>query len=185
MAPRTRHAFVLKRILISVLLGMLLAALTSEVAYRWLRRENREPQRVQLIIPPGTAQKVAQGAAPPGIPNDMTFVLGDTLVVVNQDDVDHRLGPLWIPAGTSASLNLGREQDYVLECSFLIFLINFFWSLKHGEKADNNLWNSRSPEWQVPSPMPLHNYEREFEVVGEPYDYGLPGSKYVQFSKRK
>ncbi len=118
MAPLTRRAFVLKRILISVLLGVFLAALTSEVAYRWLRRENREPQRVQLIIPPGTAQKVAQGAAPPDIPSDMTFVLGDTLVVVNQDDVDHRLGPLWIPAGTSASLNLGREQDYVLECSF-------------------------------------------------------------------
>ncbi len=74
---------------------------------------------------------------------------------------------------------------YLIALSILIFLINFFWSLKHGEKADNNLWNSRSPEWQVPSPMPLHNYEREFEVVGEPYDYGLPGSKYVQFSKRK
>jgi len=118
MPPPTRRAFILKRILVSVLLGMLLAALTSEVAYRWLRRENREPQRVQLIIPPGTAQKVAQGAAAPGIPNDMTFVLGDTLVVVNQDEVDHRLGPLWIPAGASASLNLSREQDEVLECSF-------------------------------------------------------------------
>ncbi len=74
---------------------------------------------------------------------------------------------------------------YLIALSILIFLINFFWSLKHGEKADNNIWNSRSPEWQVPSPMPLHNYEREFEVVGEPYDYGLSGSKYVQFSKRK
>jgi len=70
---------------------------------------------------------------------------------------------------------------YLIALSILIFLINFFWSLKHGEKAENNLWNSRSPEWQVPSPMPVHNYEREFEVIGEPYDYGLPGSKYVQF----
>jgi len=29
--------------------------------------------------------------------------------------------------------------------------------------------------------MPIHNYEREFEVVGEPYDYGLPGSRYIKF----
>jgi cytochrome c oxidase subunit I len=65
--------------------------------------------------------------------------------------------------------------------SVLIFFINFFHSLKHGEKAEGNVWNSRSPEWQVPSPMPAHNYERPFEVVGEPYDYGLPGSKYVEF----
>ena len=29
--------------------------------------------------------------------------------------------------------------------------------------------------------MPAHNYPVPFEVVGEPYDYGLPGSKYVEF----
>jgi cytochrome c oxidase subunit 1 len=64
----------------------------------------------------------------------------------------------------------------------LIFIINFFRSMKHGEKAEGNVWNSRSPEWQVPSPMPAHNYAVPFEVVGEPYDYGLPGSKYVEFA---
>jgi len=69
--------------------------------------------------------------------------------------------------------------------SVLIFIINFFHSIKHGEKAEGNVWNSRSPEWQVPSPMPAHNYEVPFEVVGEPYDYGLPGSKYVEFAPAK
>jgi hypothetical protein len=29
--------------------------------------------------------------------------------------------------------------------------------------------------------MPAHNYAIPFRVVGEPYDYGLPGSKYVEF----
>jgi hypothetical protein len=29
--------------------------------------------------------------------------------------------------------------------------------------------------------MPTHNYAIPFKVVGEPYDYGLPGSKYVEF----
>jgi hypothetical protein len=45
-------------------------------------------------------------------------VVGDTLVVVNRDEVDHQLGPLWIPAGTSASLNLDTEENYILDCSF-------------------------------------------------------------------
>ena len=31
--------------------------------------------------------------------------------------------------------------------------------------------------------MPVHNYDQAFEVVGEPYDYGLEGSKYVEFAK--
>ncbi|HVF25040.1 MAG TPA: cbb3-type cytochrome c oxidase subunit I [Anaerolineales bacterium] len=70
---------------------------------------------------------------------------------------------------------------YLIGISVLIFFVNFFHSMKNGEKAEGNLWNSRSPEWQVPSPMPAHNYPVPFEVVGEPYDYGLPGSKYVEF----
>ena len=57
--------------------------------------------------------------------------------------------------------------------------------MKHGERAEGNLWNSRSPEWLVPSPMPVHNYEQTFEVVGDPYDYGLEGSKYVEFAQNK
>jgi cytochrome c oxidase subunit 1 len=72
---------------------------------------------------------------------------------------------------------------YLIFISVVIFLYNFFHSMKYGERTENNVWNSRSPEWQVPSPMPAHNYDQAFEVVGEPYDYGLPGSKYVQFVK--
>jgi cytochrome c oxidase subunit I len=86
------------------------------------------------------------------------------------------------------ALNFDTTQLILTICAFLIaisvliFIINFFNSMKHGEVATGNLWNSRSPEWQVPSPMAAHNYEVPFEVVGEPYDYGLAGSKYVEFA---
>lgn len=112
------NAFMVKRILFSILLGLLVAAVTIEISYQVLKRENREPQQIQLVIPAGTAQDVASGQVPPSIPEDMTFVVGDTLVVVNHDEVDHQLGPLWIPAGTSASLKLDTEENYILECSF-------------------------------------------------------------------
>ncbi len=71
---------------------------------------------------------------------------------------------------------------FLIFFSVAIFFYNFFNSIKNGEKAEGNVWNSRSPEWQVPSPMPMHNYDQPFEVVGEPYDYGLEGSQYVKFS---
>ncbi len=67
--------------------------------------------------------------------------------------------------------------------SVLIFLVNLVRSVRHGEKAEGNVWNSRSPEWQVPSPLPSHNYENPIEVIGEPYDYGVAGSQYIKFSK--
>ncbi|MEW5829373.1 MAG: cbb3-type cytochrome c oxidase subunit I [Chloroflexota bacterium] len=74
---------------------------------------------------------------------------------------------------------------FLIFTSVLIFVYNLFRSMKKGEVATGNLWNSRSPEWQVASPMPAHNYDRPFEVVGEPYDYGLPGSKFVEFANPK
>ncbi len=109
---------ILKRIVLSMLLGVLLAAVTTEVAYQVLKRENRAPKQIELVIPGGTAEGIARGETPPTIPEGLSFVVGDTLVVVNQDRIDHQLGPLWIPAGTSASLYLDSEQKYAMECSF-------------------------------------------------------------------
>jgi cytochrome c oxidase subunit 1 len=70
---------------------------------------------------------------------------------------------------------------FVIALSVLVFFINVYLTNKRGQRVTGNVWESRSPEWQVPSPMPVHNYEIPFEVVGEPYDYGLPGSRYVKF----
>ena len=70
---------------------------------------------------------------------------------------------------------------FLVALSVLVFFINVYITMKKGEIVTGNVWESRSPEWQVPSPMPIHNYDKPFEVVGEPYDYGLPGSRYVKF----
>jgi cytochrome c oxidase subunit 1 len=72
---------------------------------------------------------------------------------------------------------------FLIALGVLVFFINVYRTLKNGEIATGNIWNSRSPEWQVPSPMPVHNYDKPFEVVGEPYDYGLPGSVFVKFQE--
>jgi cytochrome c oxidase subunit 1 len=72
---------------------------------------------------------------------------------------------------------------FLIALSIAVFFYNAYISARKGEPATGNLWNSRSPEWQVPSPMPTHNYEQDLEVVGEPYDYGLAGSTYVKFNQ--
>lgn len=68
---------------------------------------------------------------------------------------------------------------FLIGLSVLIFFYNLVHSIRKGEKAEGNIWQSRSPEWQISSPAPMHNYDQPFQVVGEPYDYGLPGSRYV------
>ena len=68
---------------------------------------------------------------------------------------------------------------FIIAVSVLIAIINFVTSARRGEMAVANPWRSRSPEWQLPSPIPAHNYEETFVVVGEPYDYGLGDQGYV------
>ena len=71
---------------------------------------------------------------------------------------------------------------FVIAAAVTIFIINVFQSLKKGEVAPNNPWKSRSPEFFLPSPIPEHNYaDHPFEVVGEPYDYGLADAPFVKF----
>ena len=69
---------------------------------------------------------------------------------------------------------------YVIGLSVVIAIVNLAWSAWRGAVAERNPWRSRSPEWQIPSPVPELNYPQPIRVVGDPYDYGLPGSTYVQ-----
>ncbi len=68
----------------------------------------------------------------------------------------------------------------VIGWSVLIMLYNFVSSARRVQVAERNPWRSRSPEWLLPSPVPEFNYDRPFEVVGEPYDYGLSDSTYTR-----
>ncbi len=107
------------RIALSSLLGLGLAWLLSEASFFLLRdSSDHVPQEVELVIPLGTADGVARGEAPPTIPPEMTFVVGDTLVVINHDAVDHQLGPVWVPPGATARLALDTADRFSFGCSF-------------------------------------------------------------------
>ena len=56
------------------------------------------------------------------------------------------------------------------------FIINVFWSIKHGEKIKNdNPWNSTTLEWQTPTPPPHGNFDHAPQVYRGPYEYSVPG----------
>lgn len=107
-----------KRIVYSLLLGLLLGVAIAEIPFMFLRETARPPKQITLVIPKGTAAEVAKGEQPPTIPESMVFVVGDTLLVKNEDVVEHKLGPLFIPANSSAQLSLDQEGGLAYECSF-------------------------------------------------------------------
>jgi len=69
---------------------------------------------------------------------------------------------------------------FAIAFSVLLAIYNLFHSAEMGAVAGANPWRSRSPEWQIPSPVPEHSFANPITVIGEPYDYGLPGSIYTQ-----
>lgn len=72
---------------------------------------------------------------------------------------------------------------FILGASFLLFIGNMLRSAISGEKAPSNPWNARTLEWEVPSPPALHNFPVIPEVVGHPYDYGVPGSRHARVAE--
>jgi hypothetical protein len=109
---------ILRRVGISLIIGFLIGFAISEISFIFLKESVRPPDMIELVIPAGTDERVRQGEAPPTIPEELAFVVGDTLIVYNNDSTDHQLGPLWIPAGSSASLELDQVDNYIFACTF-------------------------------------------------------------------
>jgi cytochrome c oxidase subunit 1 len=62
---------------------------------------------------------------------------------------------------------------FVLGTSMLVFLWNFVYSLVFARiPAPANPWGSLSLEWQLPSPVPVHNFDRIPVITTDPYGYG-------------
>jgi cytochrome c oxidase subunit 1 len=58
----------------------------------------------------------------------------------------------------------------------LPFIINFFWSIKHGEEVkSDNPWQATTLDWQTPTPPPHGNFIHPPKVYRGPYEYSVPG----------
>ncbi|HET6864745.1 MAG TPA: cbb3-type cytochrome c oxidase subunit I [Solirubrobacteraceae bacterium] len=63
---------------------------------------------------------------------------------------------------------------FILGLSMLVFLYNVVWSLLiKREPAPANPWHSKSPEWQLPTPVPVYDFERTPVFDADPYPYGV------------
>ncbi len=62
---------------------------------------------------------------------------------------------------------------FILGLSMLLFLFNLVYSLVFKRiPAESNPWHSHSLEWQLPSPVPVHDFDRIPVITRDPYDYG-------------
>ena len=60
----------------------------------------------------------------------------------------------------------------------ILFLVNFVWSIKFGQKVERNPWDATTLEWAAPSPPVGHgNFETVPVVYRGAYEYSVPGEE--------
>ena len=69
--------------------------------------------------------------------------------------------------------------SYMLGIATIIFFYNMIVSWKSGPKAPWNPWRGKTLEWMVSSPPPLFNFDAVPQVVGGPYQYGIPDARHA------
>jgi cytochrome c oxidase subunit I len=72
--------------------------------------------------------------------------------------------------------------SFMLGASFLVFVYNMIVSWLRGPPAPANPWRALTLEWQVSSPPPVFNFDEIPQVVGGPYEYGVPGARHAVFN---
>jgi len=109
----------LVRLLVVFLISTAAMIVITEGAYLLQKDDtDRPPKTMQIIIPAGAAERIAAGENIDTIPENMKFVIGDTLEVVNQDSVNHELGPIWVPPGSTGRLVLDEANKFSYTCTF-------------------------------------------------------------------
>src|SRR3989440_5577032 len=79
------------------------------------------------------------------------------------------------PAHLQALNDWVSVSAYFIGISMIVFLVNVIWSLLFARvPAPINPWNSRSIEWQLPSPVPVHDFDKLPVFDADPYPYGEP-----------
>ena len=107
------------RLLIVLAISIVFVVIFNEVSYLLQKdKYDRAPETVTLTIPDGTYEKVEAGEEVLSIPDQMVFVVGDTLIVKNNDRVSHQLGPIWVPPNSTGSLNMEKVDKLAYSCSF-------------------------------------------------------------------
>ena len=101
---------------------------------------------------------------------------GATYSLANPDNADVTVGAL---SDTIMGMNVSiSAAAWAMLVAQLPFIVNLFWSVKHGEKVkSDNPWQATTLEWETPTPPPHGNFTKEVKAYRDPYEYSVPGAK--------
>jgi mono/diheme cytochrome c family protein len=109
-APTTRN-----RALWINLIGISAAVLVL-AAWAWQGSLLSSPRDITYVIPRGTADLIAAGSGTV-IPQEISLIAGDRLVFTNEDIEDHRVGGIYVSAGSTVTARFRNPGTFEYICS--------------------------------------------------------------------
>jgi len=107
------------RLAIVLAISLVFALVFNEATYLLSKDpSDRAPKTISLVIPAGTAARIDSGDELRIFPDEMTFVTGDILEVVNEDNEPHQMGPVFVPPGSTGSMVLDQAEKLSVSCTF-------------------------------------------------------------------
>jgi cytochrome c oxidase subunit I len=85
--------------------------------------------------------------------------------------------PRWqanVPSAFTTPNLIASLFAILIAASVVVAAYNIITALASGEAAMANEWGGTTLEWQVPTPVPIENFEHLPVVTSDPYTYGTP-----------
>jgi hypothetical protein len=82
--------------------------------------EPREARIVEIVVPNGTAARLAAGETIIVMPSRLELRVGDVLRIRNDDVVDQSVGPYFVAAGEQFELRYGEPGVYTGYCPLTV-----------------------------------------------------------------
>ena len=77
----------------------------------------QRPQEYKVTVPAGTGERIAKGEQIELIPRDLGLSVGDTMIIENQDDRNHTVGPFAVRAGETLTYTFSNAGVFKGACS--------------------------------------------------------------------
>jgi hypothetical protein len=107
------------RLAIVMAISLVFALIFNEMTFLLSKDpSDRAPKTITLVIPAGTAARIDSGDELRIFPDEMIFVTGDILEVVNEDSEPHQMGPVFVPPGSTGSMRLDQAEKLSVSCTF-------------------------------------------------------------------
>ncbi|MDY7105315.1 MAG: hypothetical protein S0880_29360 [Actinomycetota bacterium] len=72
---------------------------------------------LHFVIPAGTGDRIDDGEPVEILPGSLDVEVGDVIVIENEDERGHLVGPFFVGAGETVSQRFASPGEYVGECS--------------------------------------------------------------------